>query len=354
MRSISKEDFFKILATNTSFNEIELQENRAFEISSYEAFLFSTITGAQYLDNLIFPFTPKGLMKIFHSHMNNRFVTGLWSGVLPHYTPRKLVADRPFLARDSKILIPVEFRDENDFANEVAKLFKYQTYPGQILVHRIESSKDGCGQESLLEYLSCDFYRKKGFLVDSQIPLPQQFGSPDWMAISPLVFPSEIDLFNSRYIFELGMKSIDWGTYPVHSRVDVGSNFDLIVGEAKVASVDPTKQITKYLSSGIFHRAVLSITDFAPKFLELSDQLYFDQSWCLNSESIHLPTENVQEKSKEFAEFLFVVSKFYLLSNYSDLEISEILDLDLSLTSTKQAQLLSKVQDIPLEKLLRS
>ena len=137
MRNISKEDFFKILANNVSFHEIELQGNRAFEISSYEAFLFSTITGAQYLDNLIFPFTPKGLMKIFHSHTNDRFVTGLWSDVLPHYTPRKLVADRPFLARDFKILIPVEFRDENDFAHEIAKLFKYQTYPGQILVHRI-------------------------------------------------------------------------------------------------------------------------------------------------------------------------------------------------------------------------
>jgi hypothetical protein len=352
MRNISKEDFFEILSCNSSFSEIELQGNRAFEISSYEAFLFSTITGAQYLDNLIFPFTPKGLMKVFHSHRNDRFVTGLWSGVLPHYTPRKLVADRPFLAQGSKILVPVEFRDENDFANGVSKLFKYQTYPGQILVHRIESSKEGCGQESLLEYLSCEYYRKNGFLVDSQIPLPQQFGSPDWMAISPMALGMEIDLFNSRYIFELGMKSIDWGTYPVQSSTTLGPNFDLIVGEAKVASVDPTKQITKYLSSGIFNRSVLSITDFAPKYLELSDQLYFDESWRLKSESAFLPFKNDHDKSKEFTDFLILVSKFYLLSNYSDLEISQILDLDLTLTGTKQAQLLSQVRDFPLEKLL--
>jgi hypothetical protein len=351
MRSISKEDFFDILEGNTSFKQIELQGVRAFEISSYEAFLFSTITGAQYLDNLIFPFTPKGLMKIFHSHTNSRFVTGLWSGVLPHFTPKKLVADRPFLAQDFKILVPVELKDESDFAIEAAKYFEYQTYPGQILIHRIESSKDGSGQESLLEYLSCEFYRKRGFLVDSQIPLPQQFGSPDWMAISPLAFGLDIDLFQSRYIFELGMKSIDWEICPLRSESIQTSNLDLIVGEAKVAPVDPTKQIAKYLSSGIFNRSVLSITDFAPKYLESSDQLYLDQSWHLKFMAKNSQFENVIEKANEFIDFLILVSKFYLLSNYSDLEISQILDLDLSLSGTKQAQLLSQIKDLPLEKL---
>ena len=353
MRNISKQDFFEILRHSSSFKELDFHGMKAFEISSYEAFLFSAVTGAQYLDNLVFPFTPKGLMKIFHSHTNSRFVTGLWSGVLPHFSPRKIALDRPFLARDFKILVPVAFLDEADFGIEVAELFKLQSYPGQILVHRIESSKDGNGQESLLEYLSCEYYREKGFLVDSQIPLPQQFGSPDWMAVSPSALGSRKELFEGRYIFELGMTAVDWDTLPNKEQIQCAENEILIVGEAKVAAADPMKQIAKYLSSGIFHRSVLSITDLSTKYIQTSDQLFFDQSWHIECVESRLKSMFFDmKKSQEFVDFLKLVAKFYLLSNYSDSDISLMLDLDLFNSGTKQSQLLHNVQALTLDKLL--
>lgn len=349
MRNISKQDFFEILSSNSLFVETELHGVRSFELSSYEAFIFSTITGAQYLDNLVFPFTPKGLMKVFHSHLNDRFVTGLWSGLLPHFSPVGLVDDRPFLKTGPKYLVPVSFRTEGEFKKEVEELNRRQSYPGEIIVHRIEASKDGGGQESLLEYLSCEYFRKKGFLVDSQIPLSQQFGSPDWMAISPFRLCDDVEVFRGKYLFELGMSAVKWDTK--HDLGLIENNFtdDSIVGEAKVAAADPIKQISKYMSSGIFTRAVLSVTDRQDKYLDLCDQFYLDQSWEPKYLELALISKEFRsEKSSEFENFLITLAKFYLLSNFSPPQISAILDFDISDPLFTQSKLLSSIRSKPL------
>jgi hypothetical protein len=355
MRNISKKDFFDILKANSTFKESLLLGFQALEVSSYEAFLYSAITGAQYLDDLVFPFTPKGLMKVFHSHTNDRFVTGLWSELLPHFSPLKIVAVRPFLAQGTKYLVPVEFENEVEYARKVAELYTKQSHPGQILVHRIETSKDGGGQESLLEYLSCEYFRMRGYLVDSQIPLPQKFGSPDWMAVSPFLLSTEFEIFQGRYIFELGMNSVNWDKRPNRSITTSSQVEEFIVGEAKVASADPIKQISKYMETGIFNRSVLSVTDPSEKYLEMSDQLSFDQSWKLKfANSVSEYPNFKSQKGAEFAEFLITVAKFYLLSNFSDQKISRIVSFDVLDRRNTQLQLLKLVRAIPLANLLES
>jgi hypothetical protein len=355
MRNITKQNFFEIHANNSKFTETVFCGVRAIELSSYEAFIYSTITGSQYLDNLVFPFTPKGLMKVFHSHDNDRIVTGLWSGLLPHFTPSRIVIDRPFLIREVKYLIPVEFETELDFAEQISVLYKKQRYPGEMLVHRIESSKDGSGQEGLLEYLSCEYYRTRGYLVDSQIPLAQRYGSPDWMAVSPSILAPGIQVFNGRYIFELAMKSVPWDSKPDGDPVVSSMVGEIIVGEAKVSSGSHSKQIIKYLQSQIFNRSVLSVTDFSDKYLELCDQLSFDLSWKLSLSPSTLERNDFDaRRSAEFSEFLVTLSKFFLLSNFSAQDIAEILDFRISDPASKQSELLEAVRSLPLEKLLSS
>ena len=353
MRNISKQDFFEILNLNCSFVETEIIGIRSLELSSYEAFIFSTITGAQYLDDLVFPFTPKGLMKVFHSHLNDRFVTGLWSGVNPHFSPLGLVSNRPFLQIGPKYLIPVSFSTENEFKNEVQDLYNKQKYAGEFIIHRIEASKEGGGQEGLLEYLSCEYFRNKGYLVDSQIPLAQQYGSPDWMAISPFLLFNNFEIFRGKYLFELGMSGVNWDQKPNLglTQNDLTGNF--IVGEAKVAAGDPTKQISKYKGSGLFTRAVLSVTDRQDRYLGLCDQFYLDQSWeprYLECESIS--KEFNRENSSEFGKFLITLSKFYLLSNFETPKMSTILGFDISNPLFTQSKLLSLVRSIPLANFL--
>ena len=61
MRNITKEIFFKIFNQNTDLERLELNGFSSIRISSYEAFIYATITGSGYLDNLVMPFTPDGM-----------------------------------------------------------------------------------------------------------------------------------------------------------------------------------------------------------------------------------------------------------------------------------------------------
>jgi hypothetical protein len=355
MRNICKQNFFEVLRFKISFTEDEIQGFRALRISSYEAFIFSTITGAQYLDDLVLPFTPKGLMKVFHSHLNDRLVTGLWSGLEPHYSPRMLAMGRPFLNNGEKYLVPIEFHGEAEFREKAEELFKKQDYPGQILVHRIEASKEGNGQESLLEYISCEYFRSRGFLVDSQIPMAQEFGSPDWMAVSPSRLTDQIEIFKGRYLFELGMSAIDWDSENISITPEDELSNNILVGEAKVSSGDHVKQITKYLRSGIFNRAVLSVTDRQDKYLDLFDQFYLDESWKMKFVAASSSSGEFDPyKSEEFSNFLTTVAKFYLLSNFSNSQISERVEIDISDKVIAQSKLLSSIRAKPLAHFLIS
>ena len=112
MREINEDGFFRIFNSNTNFKIKSMIYGNVVEMSSKDAFIYSNITGAVFLDNTLMPFTPKGLMKVFSSEKNLRNITGLWDRGKPHFTPRNLSRTRAFLQSNNKLLIPIKFENE--------------------------------------------------------------------------------------------------------------------------------------------------------------------------------------------------------------------------------------------------
>lgn len=354
MRKIDSQHFFDIFRENFNFEFVEIKGLPCLKMCSYEAFVFSTISGAQYLDTVVFPFTSRGLMKVFQSHKNLRMVNGLWSGLIPFYSPRNLNLDRPFLGSGVKYIFPVSFESENEYQMAVSKLYKLQTYPGEFLVYRIETSKLGSGQESLLEYLACEHFRNIGFLVDSQIPMPQQFGSPDWMALDTRDNKFFGYGYQGGYVFERAMRTFEKCDL-VHSKVS--ENFYpsgiSIVGEAKVVSTTARNQISKYLNSGVFDFAILSTVDYQMDASQSLSQIYLDSAWNLKIDLVYAGESwNQAEKSQEFTEFINLLLRFYYLSQLSNTQIIECISLNLFDTKVEQRELIEAVRSVSIDKLM--
>ena len=51
-------------------------------INPRDAFLFSSIAGGSYFENQIFPFTPKGLLKVFYNAHDYNLVTGIFDNAI--------------------------------------------------------------------------------------------------------------------------------------------------------------------------------------------------------------------------------------------------------------------------------
>ena len=84
---IYKENFFKIFKANFNFEIVETEMGTAVKMPAKEAFIYSVITGAGYFENPIYPFTPKGLMKLFYNAFDYKFVSGIFDNGVLKNTP---------------------------------------------------------------------------------------------------------------------------------------------------------------------------------------------------------------------------------------------------------------------------
>ena len=75
---LSKEEILKVFKENFSYEIVKTPLGDGVKMPSREAFLFCNVTGSGYLDNFIYPFTPKGLMKLFYNAFDYKFVTGVF------------------------------------------------------------------------------------------------------------------------------------------------------------------------------------------------------------------------------------------------------------------------------------
>lgn len=351
MRSISKKNFLKIFEVNGIGTLQHFPFGDAIALSPREGFIYANITGSVYLDNLVMPFTPKGLMKIFQSQEKMSFVTGLWSEGRPYFTPRNLVAKRNFLHEGVKYVFPIEFDSEHQFREQMASFFQYQEHPGQFIFQRIESSKEGGGLESVLEYFSCNYFRERGYLVDNQIPLAQKFGSPDWMAISTLDSRFEDLQGKGFYLFESSLPD-SFGMQNHNSLTESSSVKGSIVGEAKVVQFDSSNQLSKYMRTGFFSKGILSFTDNYHPNSEYGIT-YFSDEWKFE----YIPPANESEEYnsssyERFLEFIITNLKIYMLSKYSNSDILEILSIHSFESISSKQDLLSAIDELSIADIL--
>ena len=180
---IDAEAFINIMERNFQFKTVDTELGKGVLMDPFSAFVYSSITGAGYLDDPIFQFTPKGLMKIFYSALDYKFVTGLFDKTTLKNTPVMISRAKRYLFKNEKIIVPVEFNYDFELqkklSNSIPILHRNQT---DFIIQRVEISKNGNGMEPFMEYLACEMFKKLDYMVETQIPLSAIHGTPDFGA----------------------------------------------------------------------------------------------------------------------------------------------------------------------------
>ena len=320
-------------------------------VSNREAFLFSAITGAVYFENHIFPFTPKGLLKIFYNALNYNFVTGIFDNYIIKNTPHYLSQHREYLSNSNKTIVPLEIESEKELRSILSSKYPNGESDSNILILRVDLSKKGYGLESLMEYFACKFFSDKGYITENQIPLSHTLGSPDFGGFGILEIQkniSRLELLPFGFnIIELSMLR----TFPIDSKVNTQKIIknELIVGEAKTSTTTMNDQLEKYMTSAYFDMGIeiqpAKVKSSNPKFGLLSikeGEVYFDNPQISKKYS----NDNVQNTYKNWLEIYF---NCYLISNYSNDELSEIAKSKFNINLESKKDLLKLVTDVKFE-----
>lgn len=242
---LNRENIFEIFLKNFQFKIIDTIVGKAIVMPPIEAFLFCNVTGAGYLDDPHYPFTPKGTTKILREAFQYNFVTGIFDRHNLYYSPCELKDLKSYLFNGDKYVLLCECNNEKDFNSEIEKIYRILTEneltPTDFIVFRIEGWKKGKGMECFLEYLACEFFKKRGYIVENQIPLMHSIGTPD--------FGGYKNSGNKGFhLIELALLKIT-GNYLITDNLNIEN---IIVGEAKTATTIMASQLEKYLKTGLF------------------------------------------------------------------------------------------------------
>jgi len=326
---INKEVYFKIFEKNLPYRIVGTPAGRAIEMDPYDAFIYSAVTGAGYLENAVYPFTPKGLLKLFYNAFDYKFVTGIFDNSILKNTPFILSQSRPFLFKGTKYIIPIELKSESQLNDCLNMLVKSLANPKDYIIQRIEISKVGNGMEPFMEYLVAEYYKNQGYIVENQIPLGYAIGSPDFGGygledIIKIIYEYDFLPKNGFHIIELAMLRIKKILKNNTGRI-ISDNFNsLIVGEAKTGPTVISKQLRKYLDTGLFS-AGYEIHPFKKyPSEEVFGLINLNEDFILQ---IFEPKEEyVPPKPLSKEEYLLWLTnyiKFYLLANLTNDELDK-------------------------------
>jgi len=285
---VENKDILKILS-NLGFNITQTAVGSMIAMSPEEAFLFSSISGAQYL------ITPNGVsfkgrseVFIHRSVFSNGYLIyspGLFSRTIEGFLSEgnssdRLFSDYPNVFNNDK-LIYIKDINQGEFSNIESSCFK-ELKLADLRCEDVVLYKNflygGLG-EPLLEYLACKEYINKGYLVENQVPWFQQSykyngkvlngGTPDFAA-----FHSSI----SSKLYELGLISGNKGiavnllpyiklfrrNFSSANAVKKIFNYELIIGEAKTSknsAPQAVRQLDKYRAVDLAEEFYTIVTD---------------------------------------------------------------------------------------------
>jgi hypothetical protein len=319
---LGKKEVLEIFKRNSSYEFVETPLGTAIKMPSREAFIFSAVTGAGYLDSVVLPFTPHGLLKLFYNVFSYNFVTGIFQDLSLRNTPYVLSAAKPYLFDTThKFIVPVEFLSEADLQRFLRANIGRLDNPTDYLILRIEKSKKGNGMENFMEYLAAEYFRQRGFIVENQIPLAHALGTPDFggYAVSEVVESVNEFLGTGFHIIELAMIRIHTRKKSSIDKRESNQNF-AVVGEAKTGTTKMTAQLLKYMNTGLFEYGFEihpSKRKPAEKFFGLlSLDENFEVVFNPPSENYDLPKINYSKE--DYRLWLKNYMKFYLLANLTN------------------------------------
>ena len=318
---LNKENILQIFSKNFSFSMVETVVGKAIKMPPIEAFLFSNVTGAGYLDDPCYPFSPKGTTKILREAFQYNFVTGIFDKHNLYYSPSELKDSKPYLFNGDKYILLCECNSEKEFRSETEKIYNMLTEnklsPTDFIVFRIEGWKNGNGMECFLEYLACEFFKKRGYIVENQIPLMHTIGTPDFGGYK-----------NSGGIgfhpIELALLRIT-GNYAITGNLNIEN---IIVGEAKTATTIMASQLEKYLKTGLFCKGY-----------EMHPDKPYPTKNCFglfninnNFEIILKEPEQIYKEREEILDYSQYINwfinylKLYILSNFKNAELANFIN----------------------------
>lgn len=324
---INSKDFLKVMSVNFSFEIVSTCIGDAIKMSPFEAFIFANITGARYLNNNVFQFTPKGLMKTFRSAFEYDFVNGLYEGTFPKYSPLKLSSKYPFLFNEEKFVFPIEFTSEDQLSRKIKeyekKILEDGSSPLNFIYLRIETRKKGNGMEPFLEYLVCEYFARKGFMVENQIVLTHDIGSPDFGSFKIGLCKVEKGTRKGFHIIELALLRLNKSSSFFVENID----FSAVVGEVKTSTNNVKDQIMKYMSSSLFNigfeitanNRTASRDDLGVIYISKHHEIVIDEPIIPFSQS-----EDNTLLTMQYKEWIENYLKAYLLTNLTDDEINVI------------------------------
>jgi len=322
---ISKDVYFKIFQRNFNYEIVETAIGTAVKMPCFDAFIYSCVTGAGYLENPIYPFTPKGLMKLFYNAFDYKFVTGIFDNTTLKNTPFILSLAKKYLFEEDKYVVPIEFVYERELTDYLKSKYSSIANPENYIIQRIEARKAGKGMEPFLEYLAAEYFKNIGYIVENQIPLAHSVGSPDFGAYGLEKIISSLSSFGflpgcGFHVIELAMIRL----YHRLGRGEVIPHDDLVVGEAKSNTTSMSKQLEKYLNTGLFD-AGFEIHPFKSKpGADYFGLVTLDSGYKIKvipPRTKYLP-EQILSKP-EYITWLMNYMKFYLLANLTNDELNQ-------------------------------
>lgn len=319
---IDRISFFNIFKNNFSFKIMDTDIGKAVKMDSYNAFLYSIVTGSVYFDNIHYPYTPKGLTKIFNDCKDYKIISGLFDEHLIVNSPYLLSKQKSFLFSGDKYIIPIEFQDEDEYFKQLKEL-KYLIEKSKMcttdfIFQRIEKYKKGNGMEPFMEYVASMKFKEDGYIVENQTPLTYNLGSPDFIAWQSPSLVQKKGLF----IVELMMLRI----YPqkikeIYEKMNTNIN-SITVGEVKTSTTNMNKQVAKYLSSEIF--------DFAFEIHPYKKEAGFNNGLLtFNSGEMYIKQINPDSAQNTniinkmaYLSWLENYFKIHILANFTNFEIN--------------------------------
>lgn len=319
---LKAEQIIKVLKKLIGGVEVMTPLGRGLSINSREAFLFCAIAGGSYFENQIFPFTPKGLLKVFYNANDFNLVTGIFDNSLLKNTPHYIVEQRTYIKDPQKVIVPIDIDSEASLRLKIRHVYGSDGFDPNLIIFRVEVSKKGFGLEPFMEYLSCKYFTSLGYITEIQIPLSHKLGSPDFGGYA---LENIQDLISESGLLPRGFNVLELAmlrTFPASGFVtSIKSQTQLIVGEAKTSTTIMEAQLIKYLSSEFFNFGI----EIHPSKEKSSNSnfclLTLQEFNLVYEEPVSvLPRANLDQQA--YKKWLEAYFNSYLLANYTNDELN--------------------------------
>lgn len=346
---LNKHTITKIFEENFTFPIVDTVLGNAIKLDAISAFHFANVTGAGYLDDPTYPFSPKGVLKILRAAFQYNIVTGIFDRHNLYYSPTELMDLKPYLFEGDKYLVLDECNSESEFRKTMEKAYDVLESNGiettDFLFFRIEAWKNGNGMECFLEYLACEIFRKRNYIVENQIPLVHEVGSPDFGGFH-LAYEGK-----GFHIIELSMLRI---TQDV-SILDELMIDHVIVGEAKTSTTIMSEQLEKYLNTTAFLKGYEMHPEKPAPTKNCFGMLNIGSDYSIKCKEPVTKYTNAGDIIFDFNEYMAWYQnnlKFYIIANFTNDELKSFVEERGLRGKYNQAKIVEVVLKTPMSEII--